>query len=49
MKEIQFKTKKELSDIFEPIWRPVIPVKLRRQDNILSCFNWLDNYSFGRK
>lgn len=37
MKEIQFKTKKELSDIFGPIWRPVIPVKFRSEDNILSC------------
>jgi len=37
MKEVQFKTKKEISDIFGPIWRPVIPVKLRNQDNALSC------------
>ena len=37
MRRVQFKTQKELSDIFGPIWRPVIPVKLRNQDNILSC------------
>lgn len=37
MSEISFKTKKELSDIFGPIWRPVIPVKIRNQNNILSC------------
>jgi hypothetical protein len=43
MKEIQFKTKKELSDIFGPIWRPVIPVKLRNQENILACEALVDS------
>lgn len=37
MRQIRFKIRKELSDVFGPIWRPVIPVKLRNGDNILSC------------